>query len=295
VQAFVIYEDGTAGSHEQGIRLTDKTMSIAERLGHLGAIFILLCDRVRESASLGDLASVDALGPQIVDVCRRGGLPWLYVGHLYVGLAAHWRGDTGRAESELRQAVELEPPGAYAGQSASILARHLAHSGRTDEVWALYESSRSMFPSAGRVNSVGAWNCMLGMVEALYLSGFRDEVARLAPLIDQALEIGPDWVTFDCRLVRTRAGMAAAAARRWEAAERHFIVAQQHAERMPNRLETADLRRLRARMLLDRAGPDDVAQAAGLLTEALSEYRGFGMPGYVSEVERLLAETQAST
>src|SRR4029453_16925498 len=42
VQAFVIYQDGALGSREQAIRLADKTMAIAERLGHLGAIFMLL-------------------------------------------------------------------------------------------------------------------------------------------------------------------------------------------------------------------------------------------------------------
>jgi hypothetical protein len=54
-----------------------------------------------------------------------------------------------------------------------------------------------------------------------------------------------------------------------------------------------DLRRLRARMLLDRARPDDGARAAELLTEALAEYRRLGMPGYAEEVERMLVETQS--
>ena len=86
------------GSREQALRLADKTMDIAERLGHLGAIFILLTDQVRERGSVGDLDAVDAVASKIIDVCERGGLPWLYVGHVYAGLAAHWRGDarTGR-------------------------------------------------------------------------------------------------------------------------------------------------------------------------------------------------------
>ena len=41
VQAFVIYEDGTLGSREQAISLGDKTLATAERLGHLGAIFMV--------------------------------------------------------------------------------------------------------------------------------------------------------------------------------------------------------------------------------------------------------------
>ena len=128
--------------------LADKTLGIAERLGHLGAAFMVLSDRIREAAMLGDLPQVEALGPQILDIGERGGLPWRYVGHIYLGLAAHWRGNAERAEAELRNAVELEPPAAFAGQSASLLARHLAYDGRADEVLELFESTRSQSSAA---------------------------------------------------------------------------------------------------------------------------------------------------
>ena len=70
----------------------------------------------------------------------------------------------------------------------------------------------------------------------------------LAPLVEGVLELGRRWITFDGRLVETRAGLVAAAARRWEEAERHFGIAREVAEQMCNRLELADLGRL--------AGPD---------------------------------------
>ena len=257
VQAFVIYQDGALGSREQAHRLADKTMDIAERLGHLGANFILLLDRARTAATLADLGSLEALGPQMIDLCERGGMPWLYVGHLCLGLAAHWRGDADRAEAELRRAVELEAPGAFSGSSTSVLVRHLAHVGRAEEVFDMYESAQPRFPSPSRVNSHGAWSCLLAIVEALYLCGFRDEAAALSPLVDRALEEGPDWLSFHGRLVETRAGVAATAAGCWEAAERHYSTAQQHAERMNNPLEETELRYLRARMLIDRNGGDD--------------------------------------
>src|SRR5215213_4677704 len=278
VQAFVIYQDGALGSREQAIRLADKTMAIAQRLGHLGATFMLLLYRAREAVTLADLESLETLGPQMVDICQRGSLPWLYVGHLCLGLAAHWRGDAERAEAELRRAVELEAAGAFSGSSTSILVRHLAHLGRAEEVMAIYQSERSKLPSPDRVNSHGAWNRLLGLVEALYLCGFSDDAAALSPLVENALEHGPDWITFDGRLVRTRAGVAAMAGRQWEAAERHFAEAELHARRMNNRLEETELRRLRARMLLDRDGPSDRALATELLQEALNDYRKFGMP-----------------
>jgi tetratricopeptide (TPR) repeat protein len=288
VQAFVIYQDGALGSHEQAIRLADKTMAIAQRLGHLGATFLLLLYRAREAATLADLESLEALGPQMIEICQRGSLPWLYVGHLCLGLVAHWRGDAVRAEAEIRRAVQLEAPGAFSGSSTSILVRHLAHVGRVEEVMTIYQSERSKLPSPDRVNSHGSWVRLFGLVEALYLCGFSDDAAALSPLVEKVLEHGPDWVTFDGRLVLTSAGMAAAAGGGWEQAERHFAEAELHAKRMNNRLEQTELRRLRARMLLDRDGPDDRALAGELLQEALVDYRKFGMPSYAAEAERML-------
>lgn len=290
VQSFVVYMDGATGSREQAIRLADTTMAIAERLGHLGAIFMLLSDSVRERASHADFPTSEAMGRRMIDVCERGGLPWLYLGHAYVGLSAHWRGDTELAEAELRRALELEPPSAYAGQTACLLAGHLAHVGRFDEVLSLYEGARSIFPTGEGWTPIGGWNCMLGFVEALYLSDFRDEAAALAPLAEKAMTLGAEWLAFDGRLIRTRAGLAAAADGRWDDAERWLIEALDKAQRLSNELEAADVRRLHARVLHDRGRPEDRARAAGLLRSAHDSYARFGMPTYAAMAERMLAE-----
>ena len=113
------------------------------------------------------------------------------------------------------------------------------------------------------------------------------------PLVERGLEVlDRSWLTHDGRLVETRAGLAAAAARRWEAAERHFGIAREIAEQMSNRVELADLCRLHARMLLDRGDSGDHARAAEMLQEALSAYHAFGMPAYAAEAERLLLQTR---
>jgi predicted ATPase/class 3 adenylate cyclase len=294
VQAYVIYQDGSLGSREQAVRLADKTLGIAERLGHHGAAFLVLIDRIRQAAMLCDLPLVEALGPQILEIGERGGLPYRYLGHVYLGLAAHWRGDAERAEAELRNAVELEPPGAFAGQSGSLLARHLAYQGRADEVMGLFESaqSQSKLPRLDRINGIGSWSCMLGFVEAFYLCGLYEQAASLEPLVEGLRDLGRRWITYDGRLVETRAGLVAAAARRWEEAQREFAIASDIAEQMSNRLELADLRRLHARMLLDRGSNGDHARAAEMLEEALCAYRTFGMPAYAAETERLLSQAQ---
>ena len=294
VHGFVVYEDGTLPSRQLPASLGDKTLDSAERLGHLGAAFLVLSDRIRRAAILGDLSKVEALGPQIVDITERGGLPWHYIGHIYLGLAAHWRGNVDHAEVELRRAVDLEPPTSYAGQSIALLAWHLAQQGRTEQVLELFDSaqSQSRLPSPDRVNSVGSWNCLLGFAEAFYLCGLHGQAAALSAQVERVLELDQRWTALDGRLVDTRAALVAASAGRWNEAERHFAVARETAEQMPSRLELADLDRLQARVLLERADNGDHARATGLLEHALSAYRTFGMPAYAAEAEALLHQAR---
>jgi tetratricopeptide (TPR) repeat protein len=133
---------------------------------------------------------------------------------------------------------------------------------------------------------------LFGFTEALYLAGEGEQAAALAPLIGQALAMGHEWMALDGRLIQTRAGIAAAAARRWEQAEDHYQAALQVAEALPSRIEQADLRRLYARMLLDRDQPGDRERAQALLAKARAAYRGMRMPRYEALTSTLIAEAQ---
>jgi class 3 adenylate cyclase/tetratricopeptide (TPR) repeat protein len=293
VLSFVGYQAGLLGRLEQAATIARRAGPLAGRLGHLGASFMTLANRIRaEGVLAGDLARVEAIGQEMLEVCDRGHLPWAYVGHIYQGLAAHWRGDWDSAEHELRLALEVEPAGALSGQSAAQLALHLAHAGRPEEALAIIAAGREALPTTGPVNSLGTWNMLLGFTEALYLAGEAEAAAALLPLITQALTMGHEWMAFDGRLIQTRAGIAAAAARRWEQAERHYHAALQLAEALSSRIEQADLRRLYARMLLDRDQPGDRERAQSLLSKATDAYRNIGMPRYEALSSTLIAEAQ---
>jgi tetratricopeptide (TPR) repeat protein len=151
----------------------------------------------------------------------------------------------------------------------------------------LFESARSKLPGLDRVNGIGSWSCLLNFVEAFYVCGLTEQVAALSPLVEGVLELDKRWISFDGRLAISRAGLVAAATRRWEEAERHFSVAREIAKQIGNRLELADLDRLHAGMLLDRGEKGDHERAAEMLQEAWSAYRTFGMPSYAAEAERL--------
>jgi hypothetical protein len=90
------------------------------------------------------------------------------------------------------------------------------------------------------------------------------------------------------RFTHTIAGLAAGAARQWEAAEDHFQIALQQAESLPQRLEQAEIRRFHAMMLMDRAAPGDREKAQTLLGEALESYTQIGMPRHIEMTQALL-------
>jgi len=94
------------------------------------------------------------------------------------------------------------------------------------------------------------------------------------------------------RFTETIAGLAAAAARQWEAAEDHFQIALQQAESFPYHLLQAEISRFHAMMLIDRSAPGDREKAQTLLREALKSYTSIGMPRH-SEITQTLFD-QAS-
>jgi hypothetical protein len=98
--------------------------------------------------------------------------------------------------------------------------------------------------------------------------GEQSRATLLYPLARELIGTGAVvlWPIF--RFTHTIAGVAAAAARQWEAAEEHFQIAMQQSDSFPQRLEQAEIRRFHAMMLSDRAMPGDRKKAQGLLSEA---------------------------
>jgi hypothetical protein len=94
------------------------------------------------------------------------------------------------------------------------------------------------------------------------------------------------WPIF--RFSQTVAGIAATAAREWQAAEEHFQTAMQQAESFPHGLEQAEIRRFQAMMRIDRASPGDREKARRLLIEARETYMRIGMPRHSEITQTLL-------
>ena len=126
------------------------------------------------------------------------------------------------------------------------------------------------------------------VIEGLAMLGEKPQAGELYPLARELIGTGAValWPIF--RFTQTVAGVAAAAARQWAAAEEHFQIAMQQADSFPCRLEEADIRRFHAMTLLDRAAPGDREKAKTLLDEALLTYTRIGMPRHVEMTQAVL-------
>jgi hypothetical protein len=165
----------------------------------------------------------------------------------------------------------------------------MAYAGDRDGALAILDEKRALLPRSGQPNTAGSWFMLALVIEGLVMLGDQSQAAQLYPIARELIGTGAVvlWPIF--RFTHTIAGVAAAAARQWDAAEHHFQVAMQHAESFPNLLEQAEIRRFHAMMLMDRAAPGDREKAQTLLREVLESYTQIGMPRHIEMARALLS------
>jgi tetratricopeptide (TPR) repeat protein len=164
----------------------------------------------------------------------------------------------------------------------------MAYAGAHDGALAMLDEERGWLPSADQPNTIGSWLMLAPVIEGLVMLGEQSQAAQLYPLAGELVGSGAVSLWAVSRFTQTIAGIAAAAAQEWEAAEEHFQIALQQAESFPNRLEQAEIRRFHAMMLMDRAALGDREKAQTLLREALESYTQIGMPRHIGMARALL-------
>ena len=104
------------------------------------------------------------------------------------------------------------------------------------------------------------------------------------PIAEYVVADGPVCV-WSQRLLRTSAGIAAAAARHWDRAEEHFRMAIHQSDSAPFRHAQPIARQRYAEMLLARDMPGDRERACELLEEALQMCHAVGLPWHAQRIE----------
>jgi tetratricopeptide (TPR) repeat protein len=278
------------GRAEEAVAIADELEPLARKIGQ--SISIALCLSTRAWVEFGkapELAKLETALRQVSKSDQKAWYPfWEPLSQVQLSLADFFRGNWADALLHAEAACRAEPGSSIEGLGVGTLFRQLAYAGERDGAFTILTEKRTLLPLGGQQNTRGSWLMLALVIEGLVIRGDQANAGQLYPLVLELLGTGAVVLLEISRFTQTIAGIAAAAARQWEAAEDHFQVALQQAEAFPCRLEQADIRRFHAMMLIDRAAPGDCEKAHTLLREALESYTYIEMPRHIEMTQTLL-------
>jgi hypothetical protein len=216
---------------------------------------------------------------------------WVVLFEAQLSIVDFYRGNWAGALSHAQASRRSETGTASAGVGTGTLFRQMAYAGDRTTALATLNDKSAWMPRAGQMNPRGSWSMLPNVIEGLAILGEQSQAGELYPLARELIGTGAIWLWHISRFTQTIAGVAAAAARQWKAAEEHFQIAMEQAEFFPNVLEQAEIRRFHAMMLIDRDASGDRETAQTLIREALQTYTQIGMPRHV-EMTQALSSTK---
>jgi predicted ATPase len=279
------------GRLEDALRIADELESLAMKIGQ--SLSVAFCVSTRAWIDFGkapDLAKLEAGFLQVRESEREASFAHLKVFfEVQLSLLDFFRGNWTSALSHAQASRRPDRGYSIRGLGAGMLFRQLAYAGDHAGALAILDEDRALLPRSGQPNGSGSWLMLPLVIEGLVMLGDQSRAAELYPLARELIDTEAVVLWPISRFTQTIAGVAAAAAREWEAAEEHFQIAMQQAEAVPHRLEEAEIRRFHAMMLIDRSGVGDREKAQTLLREALETYTQIGMPRHVEMTQTLLS------
>src|SRR5665213_1309827 len=266
-------------------------LALAERIGHRGAAWLNKVHRAHLSGVRGDLVALSRDLEEASAFGEAHRVPWTFATSVELGTLAFRRGNLTEAERRLRDRTEIEEQTYMAGWRDACLFAFLAETERDSEsgkAWKAWTDRGWKLPRMGQPNPWGAWLALERSVIGLAWLGRREEAAGLRPLTEELVLTGV-WIAPDYSLFRNAAGIAAACAGDWSAAEHHHLTAIDQTDTAPYPLCRPTAREWYAATLLDRNGPEDSVKARSLLIEALAMYESIGMPFHANRTSAKLA------
>jgi len=281
----------TLGRLEEAVGIADELEPLATKIGQAYSIALCLSTRTwLEFVREPDLAKLEAGFQEVSKSDAKARFAfWDVLSEVQLSVLDLIRGDWVGALSHAQVSSDKDPDmSSIRGFGEGALFRQMAYAGDRDGAFALLEKTRAWLPVSGQENRRGSWWMLALVVEGLFMLGERAQAGGLYPLVRELIDTGAVVGWPIPRYTQTIAGLAAAGAHQWEAAERHFQIARRQADFFPDRLEQAEIRRFHSMMLLDRAGSGDREKARTLLDEALKTYVHIGMPRHIEMTQALL-------
>jgi hypothetical protein len=247
----------------------------AEKIGHHGAMWALKIGASIVSAARGDLT---ASSQETIDAWEFGvahDVGWNFATSIQRGHFAMWAGDLEEAEHWYSDELKVRGKSYLSGLSEASLFAAYAESNdpRAARAW---KDRRWKSPVSGQLNSLGAWTALERSVIGLARMGWKQEAAALLPLTEELLLTGA-WTYSLLSPFQTVAGIAAACAGYWAAAEDRHLTAIRQTDTAPYRHLQPVAREWYGTMLFDRNGPGDAVKANSLMDEAISMYEALGL------------------
>jgi tetratricopeptide (TPR) repeat protein/tRNA A-37 threonylcarbamoyl transferase component Bud32 len=213
---------------------------------------------------------VEALAREVAEGFREVG-GWSQGGLVWAGLGLLWQGDAEGAARLMDVGSDgIREPRLWSSLSAGWRFRTAAYAGVPD-ARSLFDAVEPRIFRAGRRPYPGDGFGLHAAIEGLAVLGDVEGAGSLYPDAVESLALGT--LGHMDGLWACTTGIAAACQGQWEAAERHFAIALEQAERIPHVMAQSDARRWWAWMLLRRSGAGDRDRAVTLLEEAIARYR----------------------
>jgi len=281
----------TLGRLDEALKIAEVLEPLATRIGQGYSIALCLSTRTwLEFVRHPDLAKLEA---GFVEVSKSDAKTkfafWDVLSEVQLSALNFVRGDWASALSHAHAASLIDAHvSSIQGFGEGALFRQMAYAGDRNGALALLQKHRASLPVSGRENLRGSWWMLAMVAEGLFVLGEHAQAGQLYPMLRELIDTGAvvGWPV--PRYTQTIAGVAAAGAREWKAAEGHFRIAMKQAEFFPDLLEQAEIRRFHAMTLLARASRGDRDKARSLLEAALETYNRFGMPRHIAMVQQLL-------
>jgi tetratricopeptide (TPR) repeat protein len=278
------------GRPEEAGRIADELEPLAKKIGQSYSVsmcfnarawieFAKVPDLIKLETGLQQMSKYDQSAPSTF---------WEALFESQLSLLDFYRGNWAGALSHARASCRPKPTSSIEGFGVGTLFRQMAYAGDHYGAFAILHENRAWLPLSGQPNTRGSWWMLMLVIEGLVILGEQAQAALLYQLACELVGTGAVLFWPNCRFTQTIAGVAAAAARRWGAAEDHFQIALQQAKVFPHLLEQAEIHRFHAMMLRDRATPGDREKARKLLREALESYTHIGMPRHIEMTKSLL-------
>jgi hypothetical protein len=278
------------GSPVEAMRIADQLEPMARKIGQ--SLSIAFCHSTRAWIDFGkapDLARLDAGLHRVRKSHHEAAFAHLEVFFdVQLSLLDFFRGNWAGALSQVQGSRRRDSGSSMEGLGLGTIFRQMAYAGDRDGARTILDEHGALLPRGGQTNTVGSWFMLALVIEGLVMLGDQSQAAELYPLVDGLLDTGAAVLWPISRFTHTVAGVAAAAAREWDAAEGHFQTAMKQAEAFPNLLEQAEIRRFHAMMLLDRSAGGDRNKAQRLLNQALETYSQIGMPRHIEMTQALI-------